>query len=1116
MSKAKGKNVGKGSAGGSASTGGAAYASAVASWCAVKMMLGGGAKLPWGTPSSARIVEIACESDTEVDDLVLRLEPGGSVYLQIKHGLKWGLELKKAVAQLVRQFHAAGFSASDDRLVIATDHSASGSIRESLKKLISRFQGASTSVSLQTVAKNQAEREVLSKLAMLVKELWSSHTDTKPTDAELCAFFACMDIFISDPLEGNDVHGAIESLGRVVDEANATSIWALLNNRCLKSAWLRQPFDLPGLWAHFRLEGVGVSPRGFPRAIARKMTSQLINLLSQSGRYHRQTYVARSEADELLSQFLANSKRLVIVGGGSGRGKSCWSAYHCDAAAGGARFDWRAQLVRGEDLEPADKSLFASISRLIRAQAATMSVPIVNESEMNEWLREEPLLIFLDGLDRASAAFRGNLNRWLEGTLLDLASSCSKLVVTTRPESIGQLLALLGRSELLYEPHKGVQYLELTDFDKEEAESAAKSLGHPELARFRHPSLMSFSAHIRGAGVDVGHLQPHDIIEAYIQYRTQGIEAESGLLPEAISALIQRLAHTLAESPDGELDIENLDALRSTDSLAYDAVRRNNLLAVHQAIGRVEPDEVSEHLQGKYTDIESAFTRLSEILERPLKLGALRAALIRLAASDSTKARAHIERLLEALTEQRTDVLFSVACAVVSSLREWEQIRPLVACIAKAWPKQNFMAAFGFGKEFLEFLADSRWSPVQQLELLWELAPNESGYDWRQKHWLTPWYAPNYHTTPWRVVITGALYKAGRPGLEFLIHRMSCRDAFSDTSEANLGNVAQGLFVISAEKQFSNALAAATEAEPEIGRWIRRILAERYPNKVIRNLSNAVKQGQVPAKEVSEILEVVRRGNYDAAELLAVIRDLQGLEDAQHWHRECLRILSENGDEAAALELVRQRSIDESDLLTFEKYDGKAFAALAETVFSRIESGDVEMRALLGMRLPREQRDIGLLLAKIAKLLRKFPKEATTIAEVVEFLIYGAYDATEIPNGLISLVEQILALSNADANRNIIYGVTGLQRDSMLTPSGAIVRHQLTELLVAMEADANNVRLMITHLATRHRGRGQAIEWIRELVRRHALVDVLADLRTHASFDDDAADILTELEQPIC
>lgn len=1114
VNKSNGPTNRRGSAGGSAGTVGATYASSVAAWCAVRMLLGGGTRLPWNTPAGARIVEIACESETEVDDLKLSLESQGTIYIQIKHGLVSGPELRKAVAQLVRQYHSADFSATTDRLVIATDHSASGTIRTSLRMLLQRFNGAPAGIPLDSVAKNKAEHEALSKLRVLVRELWRLHVGCEPQDPDLRTFFGCMCIFVLDPLDGTDVESSIDALDRVVDERKASDAWRVLNDRCLKSAWLRQPFDLPGLRQLFADEHVVVAPRGFPLGVARKMTTKLVDSLIQMGRYRRETYTRRASADEQLAKFLGTSARVMIVSGGSGQGKTSWSTYQCDAGQSDGADRLRNVLIRGDDLDPEDGRLFDSFSRLLRSDAVISGDRMVTESEMREWLREEELLIFVDGLDRAPAAFRENLRRWLEGTLVDLQGSRARLLLTARPESVGPVVALLKNSEHLYRPSGAEQQVHIGDFDRREAGLAAQSLGYPELARFRHPSMMAFCAQMRDDGVDPGELRSHDIIERYIQNRMQAIQLESGLLPEAISAFVLKLAKTLADSPDGELSATELEALRSTDDPTYGAVRRSNLLAVNQSVGRVEPDEVSEHLQGEFTDIEFALDRLQQLLERPLKLGALRAAMVHLAMRDKSKIEPYLERLLNTLEEQPEDALFSVACAVVSVLDDWDQVQPLAARMAAAWSRPNLVAIYGFGKEFLDLLTDQRWAPLQRLELLWKLALNESGYDWRSKHWMAPQYAPNFTVTPWRTAMLSVLAQSGEPGLDFLVSRFDLPDAFSDTQEARLGDVAQGLFVLAAEANFDKALAAAARATSDLGVGIRHVLARRFPHITASHLADAVKRGMVPIEEVSELLDATLSVGPAFPELIAAARELMALPQAPQWRRSCLRVLSQSGEEAAAYELLQLADIGASDVRTCLAFSGQTFVLLIDTLFTRVAQGSLRADVLSGLdRLPADDQDVTYLLGRLGTLLSQRPEQVLVIAEAVEYLIHGAFNRPGIPVGLLPLVEQVLSLGSADANRYVIYAATGYDHTDRKGSRGVGLRSALIQLLVRYECDANNIQLMIGNLGFRHASNPQVTGWMAALARMHPSVDVWANLRVLTQIYSEAAEAMAEAQR---
>lgn len=1098
----------RGAAGGSASTGGAAYAGAIASWFAVKMLLGSTSQLPWTLPQGTYIREIACENDSEVDDLILHLFPQGTVYIQIKHGLRFGTEFSKAAAQLVRQYLSPGFSSASDMLVIATDHSAARNVSIALKRILNRHHNSASGSLLRSLPTNNIEEQALGQLLSIVTEKWLEAVGRAPTEDELSAFLKRADILLIDPLAGNESQVAKELLSQVIEAKHVGAAWSVLNDRCLRSAWLRQSLDLPGLWAHLRSELLPVAPRGLPAAIFRDLLKRTMNQLEHIGRYSPNTYVQRKSVDTALSDFLRSQQKILLVSGGSGRGKSCWAADSCQySSIGSSQHKLAAVLLRGEDLSDGDRSLFHSLARTIRDFMSRHGAPMVPETELIEWLGVESSLIFVDGLDRAPAPFRAGLLRWAEGTVAELSRAPSKLVITTRPETIAPLLVTLGPQERLY------QHVELGEFTKTEAEDAAQALGRPELARIHHPSLMAFAASL-GVNdlVTAYRLRPSEIVEAYVEHRLRMIETESGLLAETVSAFIDRMARTLAESPDGELGAGDLAALRSADASAYDAVRRSNLLSIIRKTGRVEPDEVSEHLQSRHTDPEVELARLESILKRPLKLGALRAKLVSLAGNDAPDTKKYADTLLGELESRQDVALLSVACSMLAAFMDSRSALPLARRIGAIWKRENFLTVHGFGSELLALLSASRWSTSERLELLWTQSTNESGFDWRPKHWLRPIRNPSSTMTPWCVAMVDALALAGGDGFRFLLQHVDSDHAFSDTDEAALGDLAHGLYVMAAASHFIEAFLVAATAPPRTGAKIRAHLAERYPDRTISDLPELIANGCVPGVDVSEMLRLASFDEHDPANLESTLRQLLSRPRGDVWRNECLRLLSGRGDAGAAKELVDRDGLTLDDVFTFHQHTGAVYAFLIDRLYARIRNGECEPDLLSGLRLSTSDIEADLLLSATQMHLQATPSHVIKIASLTEHLMSGALKAERPPRALPDLINDILAIGNPAANGFLIYGATGHRRESFLSEAGDKLRVAITEMLLARVDDSHGIDRMVNLIAERYRDEAQAIDWIVQLFHRHPKFDVLRIPKALATYEEGVARLLLKIQ----
>jgi hypothetical protein len=110
-------------AGGRATETGMASQGVVTSWFAVQMLADAALGSVFGLPEDRKISGLQCETGDAMDDIVLRLDGGGAIYIQCKTGagMTSGAEsaLGKAVAQLVDLYSRIRPSSSCDERVRA-------------------------------------------------------------------------------------------------------------------------------------------------------------------------------------------------------------------------------------------------------------------------------------------------------------------------------------------------------------------------------------------------------------------------------------------------------------------------------------------------------------------------------------------------------------------------------------------------------------------------------------------------------------------------------------------------------------------------------------------------------------------------------------------------------------------------------------------------------------------------------------------------------------------------------------------------------------------------------------------------------------------------------------
>lgn len=1060
----------RGSAGGAASTVGAVYAGSVAAWCAVQLLLGKGASLPWKLSDDHSLASIACESSTHVDDLVLQLLPEGTVYIQIKHGLKFGPEFDKAMAQLVRQFWSSSFSCAKDRLVIATDQSASDTVRVAVRNVLRACHDLASDAALE----DRATSEVMKKAFRRLKKCFEYESAVLQKSAHDITrrfrdFLGCTHLSIFETLDGCQEHQAIESLRQVVKPQQARQTWTLLNSTCLDVATLRQSLDRPGFWGILRRSQIEVSHRRLLLAgehvqledVLRGMTRQRVDQLIALRQFDENLYVARAVLDQHFEAFCESADSLMVISGGSGQGKSCWCAYRSKSS-----LDRPTLLVAAENLEASDASLNATLIRLLNQHIQAHGGYPLPLFELTEWLKNTSILVMIDGLDRAPS-FSQSLSPWMDATLAQLKQSKLQVVLTGRPETMVRLRSTLEMSPQVYRPKKDVWQVQLEDFTGKEASIAADRLGDPALAQYSHPSMMSFCAQIQEHG-DVL-LSEVQIVERFIQWRISQVNIRADILDEHLSLFIELLSKALATSEQGVLSSNEVLAMPGFDRQAYDALRRGNFIVEAHGVLRVEPDKISERLQGRYLDAVQTITDLDQVKAFPLKMGALRFALLDLAMRDERQAIEQLKRLVDHSKSLRMQMALGLACTLFDALPDWSSLEPLASELGKASGDNNVLMYLGSGGALIDLLGSRRWRGEQRLRLLWTLAPTESGFDWRQKHWEYPSRFSNFHVTPWRKRMLAVLQEPDVDAWNFLVERFDSQEPFEDCNEANMGHLAQGLFFLGAETRMWPALQALAHCTNRQQLLMLQMLARNYSDQVAVLMEQILSSGLFSLDEKYE-LAVGLQANLPTPAIMAAFNQLLADSEDPELQAVCLRGLGCGGDIAAVLKLINSPSVCDSDVAVCMSYSGEQFQVFAKRIFERVLRREVTAHVLNGFLYGVGNHDQALAHFKILeplfmKALRQIPEAGISVAPIIEIFIRMAIDHPEKWQGLFELTEVILSSTDERARRFIVYACTAEESNAQ-SVEGLCLRARIIQTLIERETDRENLELLQFKLLT--------------------------------------------------
>ncbi|PNB52262.1 hypothetical protein C1X29_01195 [Pseudomonas sp. GW456-12-10-14-LB2] len=1075
-------NNSRGSAGGAASTVGAVYAGSVGAWCAVQLLLGKGVSLPWKLSDEHSLASITCESSTHVDDLVLQLLPEGTVYIQIKHGLKLGPEFDKAMAQLVRQFWSDSFSCTRDRLVIATDQSASDTVRVAVRNILRTCHDLASGADLEGSATSEVTKKALKRLRTCFenesKVLQKSAQDITRRFRD---FLGCTHLSIFETLDGSQEYQAIESLRQVVNPQQARQAWTLLNSTCLDIATLRKSLDRWGFWSVLGRHQIEVSHRRLSLAgvqvqledVLRGMTGQRVDELTALGHFVPDLYVPRVELDQHFVDFRVSSSKLMVISGGSGQGKSCWCAHRGKTAV-----DRPTLLIAAESLEGSDASLNATLIRLVGQYIREHGGHPLPTVELVEWLNHTDILVILDGLDRAPS-FSQSLSRWMDATLAQLTQSRLQVILTGRPETMIRLRSTLELSPCVYHPQKDFWQVQLKDFTGEEARTAADRLGDPALAQYPHPSMMSFCAQIQERG-DVL-LSEVQIVERFILRRISEVNIRADLLDEHLSLFIELLSRALADSEQGVLSRNEVLAMPGFDRLAYEALRRGNFIVETQGVLRVEPDKISERLQGRYLDVKQAITDMEQLKAFPLKMGALRFALLDLAMRDEHQAIEQLKRLIEYSKSLQMYMARGLACSLFEALPDWSSLEPLARALGEGSGGNSVLLYLGSGNALIDLLGSERWSGEQRLRLLWTLAPTESGYDWRPKHWEKRFRASHFHVTPWRKRMLVVLQEPEVDAWHFLVERFDSQQPFEDCNEANMGDLAQGLFFLGAETRIWPALQALAHSESRKQLLMLRLIARDYSDQVAARMGQILSSGLFSLKDKYE-LALGLQDNASTPAITAAMNDLLADNEDSELQAVCLRGVGRGGDIAAMLKLINSPRLCDFDVAVCMSYSGVQFQAFALRIFERALQREVPAQVLSGFHYGLGNQDQVLAQFKVLEplfmqALQQLPEAVISISPIVETFIRIAIDSPLEWHGLFELTEAVLRSTDEGARRYIVYACTSEELEAQ-SVEGLCLRTRIIQTLIERETDEENLELLEFKLLTALIDNPRVPEWL--------------------------------------
>lgn len=222
------------SVGGAAGAGGVGLQNRVFAW-AVAMMV---AEQPLPDLVAGNVVHVGAQTGLAIDDVAVRTDVGCYALFQVKAGLGLGATasspLADALEQAVEQYAKGRLPVADgteravdadrDAIVLCTDRTAPGSVRNDLRKALSRTGSQPQGTALGT-GLTVGEYKALDVVLGHVRPMWQAATGKPPSDEDPRGLFRVLRVITVDANDGEPDHAAAVSVLRT---ALPTAAWTEL------------------------------------------------------------------------------------------------------------------------------------------------------------------------------------------------------------------------------------------------------------------------------------------------------------------------------------------------------------------------------------------------------------------------------------------------------------------------------------------------------------------------------------------------------------------------------------------------------------------------------------------------------------------------------------------------------------------------------------------------------------------------------------------------------------------------------------------------------------------------------------------------------------------------
>lgn len=834
---------------------------------------------------------------------------------------------------------------------------------------------------------------------------------------------------------------------------------------------------------------------------------------SRAGRTGAAPFVPPAALGEAFSDFVVGVADVFVLTGGSGRGKSTWTARLQESPPSAFEVD----VIAGHEIAAGDNSLVTTLARILSRRSDSLGTVEGEQRALWTWLDLTNRLIIIDGLDRAPASARSSLSYWLAESIRVCANRAVRLALTSRPETWSHIGNLLDREVLRAVFHiqspspldggDTAPSYQLPLLSSMEAKGLYGAYRLPQQLHGRRalntPALIARYSELREELGDF-EVTRRDIIQQLVKTAC-GEVASHGFGRATTDQFLGCYGSLVQKSADGRVALRALSAACPDASQVIDAFLHTDLFVLADGNLRAEPDEATEYLGSLELDIEGALTALPTRGNEPLFVGMLALAVAALEQGAPQRVGEIVDNLLG---KGKSRVEREAGIRIVVELRNHDRFEPLIRLMLRTMTEP---AAMLFGSNLGDLIHDIRLPLQQRLDLLLELETNEDPDDWRSKFWTDPW-ATGRFITPFARAAVAAVRAEPTASIPWLVDRYKIAPARAE--------VASGLILEAGAIDPENALKATWPLRNGPTGTVFRDLAYLHPHAAARQIiAGCEGKSRLPIDVPERLWELVRDHRpevFDGVTASKAIADAASFVLPKSPNRICRAILMLTIARGGPLNVAAQDQLAGhwEDVGAFEVWPLIAACPvhkeqLLDKVFAEADGDGLHSSALryLGAEVPWEP-----LLRRLLEASRvASSKVLRNVALAVEDLLYRSEEGDQSDDRLHGIARVFATSSDEDVRSPILYFAGSPIRFAKAKPGHVSFRDQLLEILIENE-DGATLPILVWKLCESASERGQAAERLLDLCKRFGTDQVEKDLDFYLLQSETGPRIFNELQ----